>query len=199
MNFNYGERRIKVFLCNKFGIIILGESMKKDNWILTIFLITFVLSVVFSTLSNVITMKANNVVLGILLICVIILGILFDMIGTSAISGDEATFHALNSKKKKEGPIGLFIVKNGSKISSVCNDVVGDVSGIISGSIGAVLAISISSTFGFSQTLVSIVIAAIISSFTVGGKAIFKPIAVNNANNIIIRIAKIFSIFKRGK
>ena len=173
--------------------------MKKDNWILTIFLITFVLSVVFSTLSNVITMKANNVVLGILLICVIILGILFDMIGTSAISGDEATFHALNSKKKKEGPIGLFIVKNGSKISSVCNDVVGDVSGIISGSIGAVLAISISSTFEFSQTLVSIVIAAIISSFTVGGKAIFKPIAVNNANNIIIRIAKIFSIFKRGK
>jgi CBS domain containing-hemolysin-like protein len=121
------------------------------------------------------------------------------MIGTSAISGDEATFHALNSKKKKEGPIGLFIVKNGSKISSVCNDVVGDVSGIISGSIGAVLAISISSTFGFSQTLVSIVIAAIISSFTVGGKAIFKPIAVHNANNIIIRIAKIFSIFKRGK
>ena len=157
--------------------------MKKDNWILTIFLITFVLSVVFSTLSNVITMKANNVVLGILLICVIILVILFDMIGTSAISGDEATFHALNSKKKKEGPIGLFIVKNGSKISSVCNDVVGDVSGIISGSIGAVLAI----------------IAAIISSFTVGGKAIFKPIAVHNANNIIIRIAKIFSIFKRGK
>lgn len=173
--------------------------MKKDNWILTIFMITFVLSIIFSTLSNVITMKANNVVLGILLICVIVLGILFDMIGTSAISGDEATFHALNSKKRKEGPLGLFIVKNGSKISSICNDVVGDVSGIISGSIGAVLAISISSTFGFNQTIVSIVIAAIISSFTVGGKAIFKPIAVSNANNIIIRIAKIFSIFKRGK
>lgn len=173
--------------------------MKKDNWILTIFLITFILSIVFSTLSNVITMTANNVVLGILLICVIILGILFDMIGTSAISGDEATFHALNSKKKKEGPIGLFIVKNSSKISSICNDVVGDVSGIISGSIGAVLAISISSTFGFNQTLVSVIIAAFISSLTVGGKAIFKSVAVNNANNIIIRIAKIFSIFKRGK
>lgn len=172
---------------------------KKENWILIIFLITFILSVVFSTLSNIITLKANNLVLGILLICVIVLGILFDMIGTAAISAEESTFHALNSKKIKAGKVGLFIVKNGPKISSVCNDVVGDVSGIISGSIGAVLAISISSTFGFNQTLVSIVLAAIISSFTVGGKAIFKPIAIKNANNIIIRIAKIFSIFKKGK
>ena len=149
----------------------------------------FILSIVFSTLSNVITMTANNVVLGILLICVIILGILFDMIGTSAISGDEATFHALNSKKKKEGPIGLFIVKNGSKISSICNDVVGDVSGIISGSIGAVLAISISSSTGINNTLISVVIAALVSSFTVGGKAIFKSVAIKNSDAIIIKIS----------
>ena len=173
--------------------------MKKDNWILIIFLITFVLSVVFSTLSNIITLKANNLVLGILLICVIVLGILFDMIGTSAISAEESTFHALNSKKIKAGKVGLFIVKNGSKISSVCNDVVGDVSGIISGSIGAVLAISISSTFNFNQTLVSVILAALISSLTVGGKAIFKPIAIKNANEIIIRLAKFLSFFKRGK
>ena len=173
--------------------------MKKDNWILTIFLITFVLSIVFSTLSNVITLKANNIVLGILLICVIILGIIFDMIGTSAISAEESTFHALNSKKIKAGKVGLFIVKNGSKISSVCNDVVGDVSGIISGSIGAVLAASISTTFGINSTLISIALAALISSFTVGGKAIFKQIAIKNANSIIISISKILSIFKRGK
>ena len=172
---------------------------KKDNWILIIFLITFILSVVFSTLSNIITLKANNLVLGILLICVIVLGILFDMIGTAAISAEEATFHALNSKKIKAGKVGLFIVKNGPKISSVCNDVVGDVSGIISGSIGAVLAISISSTFYVNQTLISVVLAALISSFTVGGKAIFKPIAIKNANNIIISLAKFLSFFKRGK
>ena len=173
--------------------------MKKDNWILIIFLITFILSVVFSTLSNIITLKANNIVLGILLVCVIVLGILFDMIGTAAISAEEATFHALNSKKIKAGKVGLFIVKNGPKISSVCNDVVGDVSGIISGSIGAVLAISISSTFSINQTLISVVLAALISSFTVGGKAIFKPIAIKNANNIIISLAKFLSFFKRGK
>ena len=34
--------------------------MKKDNWILIIFLITFVLSVVFSTLSNIITFIRNS-------------------------------------------------------------------------------------------------------------------------------------------
>lgn len=171
----------------------------KNNWILIIFISTFVLSVVFSALSNVLTIVAPNFVLAILLVVVIALGIIFDMIGTAAISGEESTFHALNSKKIKEGKMGLFIVKNGSKISSICNDVVGDVSGIISGSIGAVLAISISSKTGINNTLISVVIAALVSSFTVGGKAIFKSVAIKNADVIIIRIAKIFSIFKKGK
>ena len=59
--------------------------------------------------------------------------------------------------------------------------------------------ITISSTFNFNQTLVSVILAALISSLTVGGKAIFKPIAIKNANDIIIRLAKFLSFFKRGK
>ena len=173
--------------------------MKKNNWIVIIFIFTFILSIVFSTLSNLLTLYAPNFVLAILLIVVIILGIIFDMIGTAAISGEEATFHALNSKKIKEGKMGLYIVKNGSKISSICNDVIGDVSGIISGSIGAVLAISISSSTGINNTLISVILAAFISAFTVGGKAIFKPIAIKNADSIIITISKILSIFKGDK
>lgn len=171
----------------------------KNNWIIVIFIMTFILSVVFSALSNVLTIIAPNFVLAILLVVVIALGIIFDMIGTAAISGEESTFHALNSKKIKEGKLGLYIVKNGSKISSICNDVVGDVSGIISGSIGAVLAISISASTGINNTLISVIIAALVSSFTVGGKAIFKPIAIKNSDAIIIRISKILSVFKKGK
>ena len=168
--------------------------MKKDHWIIIVFLLTFILSVLFSTVSNVIALSCNNIVLFIVLVLTISFGILFDLIGTAAITGNESTFHALNSKKIKGAKQGLAIVKNSNKISSFCNDIVGDICGIISGSIGAILAISLSTTFSINNTIVSIVLAAFISAFTVGGKAIFKVVAIKNADNIILVVSKFLSI-----
>ena len=96
--------------------------MKKDHWIIIVFLLTFVLSVLFSTVSNVIALSCNNVVLFIVLVLTISFGILFDLIGTAAITGNESTFHALNSKKIKGAKQGLALVKNSNKISSFCNE-----------------------------------------------------------------------------
>ncbi len=170
--------------------------MKEQNkWIITVFILTFILSVVFSSISNVVVTKFNNIVLSLLLIITISLGILFDVIGTAAISANESTFHALNSKKKKGASSALYLIKNSNKISSICNDIVGDVSGIISGSIGAMLAVSISSSYSINNIVVSIIISAIISSFTVGGKAIFKIVAINNADNIIFTVGKVINKF----
>ena len=173
--------------------------MKKDHWIIIVFLLTFILSVLFSTVSNVIALSCNNIVLFIVLVLTISFGILFDLIGTAAITGNESTFHALNSKKIKGAKQGLAIVKNSNKISSFCNDIVGDICGIISGSIGAILAISLSTTFSINNTIVSIVLAAFISAFTVGGKAIFKVVAIKNADNIILVVSKFLSIFGGNK
>lgn len=173
--------------------------MKKDHWILIVFILTFALSIAFSTISNVISVTCNNVVLFIVLIATISFGIFFDIVGTAAITGKESTFHALNSKKIKGAKQGIFIIKNSTKISSICNDIVGDICGIISGSIGAILAISLSATTGLNNTLVSIVLAAFISAFTVGGKAIFKIVAVKNADSIILGISKVLSIFGGNK
>lgn len=173
--------------------------MKKDHWIIIVFLLTFVLSVLFSTVSNVIALSCNNVVLFIVLVLTISFGILFDLIGTAAITGNESTFHALNSKKIKGAKQGLALVKNSNKISSFCNDIVGDICGIISGSIGAILAISLSNIFSINNTIVSIVLAAFISALTVGGKAIFKLVAIKNADNIILIVSKILSIFGGNK
>lgn len=173
--------------------------MKKGNWIIIVFLLTFVLSIVFSTVSNVISVKCNNIVLSIVLVIVIAFGILFDLIGTASITAKESTFHALNSKKIKGAKQGIYMIKNSNQISSICNDIVGDVCGIISGSIGAVLAISITTSTGWNNTIISIVLAALISAFTVGGKAIFKIVAINNADNIILTVSKILSIFGGNK
>ena len=169
---------------------------KKDNWVLIVFILTFILSVVFSLISNVVSVTCNNIVLFILLIITISIGVLFDLIGTGSISANEATFHALNSKRKRGAKEGIYIVKNSNKISSICNDIVGDICGIISGSIGAVLAISFSNTFAISSTTISIIMAAFISSLTVGGKAIFKKVAIKNADSIVLSVAKILSVFK---
>ena len=173
--------------------------MKKDHWIIIVFLLTFILSILFSTVSNIIAVSCNNIVLFIVLVLTISFGILFDLIGTAAITGNEATFHALNSKKIKGAKQGLAIVKNSNKISSFCNDIVGDICGIISGSIGAILAISLSTTFSINNTIVSVVLAAFISAFTVGGKAIFKLVAIKNADNIILIVSKFLSIFGGNK
>ena len=170
--------------------------MKKNNqmtWIITVFIITFVLSIIFSLVSNVFIVKLNNILLSISLLLTIAIGICFDAIGTSSISASEATFHSLSSKKVRGAKEAIILIKNSEKVSSICNDIIGDVCGIISGSIGAFLSISLSQYIN--ATLISIIIAAIISSLTVGGKAIFKQIAIKNANQILMRVSKILSIF----
>lgn len=170
--------------------------MKEQNkWIITVFILTFTLSIIFSLISNVVAVKFNNIILTILLILTIGIGILFDIIGTGVISANESTFHSLNSKKKKGASNALFLIKNSSKISSICNDIVGDVCGIISGSLGAMLAISLSVSTGINNTIVSIIVSSIISALTVGGKAIFKVIAIKNADSIIFAVGKIINKF----
>jgi len=166
---------------------------KHDNWILIVFILTFILSIIFSAISNVMAATFNEFILFIILLLTISLGILFDVIGTAVISANEASFHALNSKKMKGAAQGLFLIKNSSRISSVCNDIVGDVCGIISGALGAMIAISLSTRFGINNTIISIIVSAFISSMTVGGKAIFKKIALTRADGITLVVSKILS------
>lgn len=169
---------------------------KKDNWILTVFILTFTLSIVFSGISNVIAASFNEIVLALILVVVISLGILFDVIGTATITANEATFHSMSSKKVKGAKECISLIKNSNKISSICNDVVGDVCGIISGGLGAVLAISLSTTTGFNNTIISVLVSAFISAFTVGGKAIFKKVAIANSDNIVFSVGKVKHLFR---
>ena len=186
------------FFC---AIMYMVIKMKKEQnkWIITVFILTFILSITFSLISNVIVANFNNVVLSIILILTISLGILFDIIGTASISSNESTFHALNSKKKNGAKEALLLIKNNNKISSICNDIIGDICGIISGSLGTMLSISISSMTSMNNIVVSIILASLISALTVGGKAIFKVIAINNADSIIFTVGKIINKFSFKK
>ena len=77
------------------------KKEKKNKWIYTIFVITFMLSLVFGIISNVLIEKLNIFVAVIILVVIILIGILFDMIGMSVVSCNIATFHSMASKKKE--------------------------------------------------------------------------------------------------
>ena len=162
----------------------------KDNWILKIFILTFVLATIFGTIATLIS-EVNNIVLGIILVFVIFIGIIFDMIGVAVLTSKEDGFHALASKKIYGAKECITLLRNSAKISSICNDVIGDICGILSGTLGATLTITIAMKLKINIALVSIVVASVISMLTVGGKAIGKSIAVKKCDKIVLIVGKI--------
>ncbi len=169
--------------------------MKKDNWIVKAFLMTFFIALIFNGVSNLIIDNCNYIALIVLSIVFILIGILFDIIGTSILTAEEATFHAKSSRKIKGSKEGIYLIRNASKISSICNDVIGDICGIVSGSVGAMLSIYVSSSLNISLVITTLVISSLISSLTVGGKAIGKRYAIKNADEIVHNVGKIVSVF----
>lgn len=173
--------------------------MKNNNWIIKAFIMTFFIAAIFSTISNIIINKCSSVILLVLLsIIFILIGILFDIIGTAVLTANESTFHAKSTKKIKGSKEGVYLIKNSSTIASICNDVIGDICGIVSGSIGAILSISLANLLNISIIISTLFISSIISSITVGGKAIGKKYAIKNSDEIVFLVAKIFSKFKKN-
>ena len=170
--------------------------MKKDNWIIRAFLMTFFIALIFNTVSTIIIDNCNYIALIILSVLFISIGILFDIIGTAILTAEESNFHAKSSRKIKGSKEGIYLIKNADKIASICNDVIGDICGIVSGSVGAMLSIYLSSALSISIVITTLAISSLISSLTVGGKAIGKKYALNNADNIVHTVGEIISVFK---
>lgn len=166
------------------------------KWIAKIVLIAFIISIIFSLISEV-AIPNLNIYLSILLaLLFIFLGVIFDMIGVAVTTADEAVFNSMASKKRKGAKTAIWLKKNADKVSSFCNDVIGDICGIISGSTGAVIAINISSKFNTNQIFTTVIVMSIISAITIGGKALEKTYAINKSNKIVYKFASILSIFK---
>lgn len=169
--------------------------MKKQNWNLIVFILSFSLALVFSFLTNKLSNNASNLIMITLILLVIAIGIIFDMIGVAVLTAKESTFHAMSSKKIKGAKKATKLIRNNVRVASFCNDIIGDVCGIVSGGLGAVLAISMSKYIDV--TLATIITSAIISALTVTGKAIFKTVAVKKADNILFMASKLLSIFDK--
>lgn len=173
--------------------------MKSDYWILKVFLFTFFISLIIGGATSYISNNTHLIIIIIITILISIIGIIFDMIGTSILTANEANFHSMASYKVKGSKESIKLIKNKSAIASFCNDVIGDICGIISGSMGAIIAINLTQILKIDNTITSLLIASIISSLTIGGKAIGKNIATRKSDNIILLVGQIINTFKFKK
>ncbi len=158
------------------------------KWIATIFLSTVVISALFSTVSNALLGEAALIPAFFILLAIILVGILFDIIGVAVTAADPKPFHSMAAHRVPGAQEALKMLKNAEKVSSFCNDVVGDICGVISGTASASIVILMLSGLGAGSGIgrvLEILMAALVSGLTVGGKAIGKTFSIQQSTKIV--------------
>ncbi|HEY8443839.1 MAG TPA: hypothetical protein VIL24_03470 [Clostridia bacterium] len=181
------------------------HKQKKKNkngpkvWPLKAFFITILLSVLFNILSSIAMTNAGIIVIISVIVVLIVIGVIFDMVGMAVASCDEKPFYAMAAKKVKGAKVALKLIKNSDIVGSICSDIIGDICNIISGAASAslVLIITMRVYDDLWSSVISIAVTALLAAVTVGLKAVFKKIAVNNSTKIVSAVGKALSIFSR--
>lgn len=175
------------------------KKNSNSNWIILITVLAFVISFIFSFISEIALGNTGIFVGVIILISFILIGVIFDMIGVAVTASDEKPIHSMNAQKVKGADVATILKKHAAKVSSFCNDVVGDICGIISGSAGVSITVTLTKLSDINSLLLSLIVTALIASLTIGGKALGKGIAIKKANNILYTFSKFLSYFYKPK
>lgn len=184
-----------------------NKNRRRARWIFAIavwtFLIAIVVGFIAQYLLNVIYSMAVSFVI---LLLVIILGILFDLVGTAAAAAEIGPLNAKAARKVAGARRGVYLVKNAERVANFCNDVAGDISGILSGTLAAIIVIRLVVSLPHDQAdfYLSILLTALVAAITVGGKAWGKIIAINHSTEVMLlagllisRLEKPFTIFSK--
>jgi len=175
------------------------ERIKKEKvnkaWIVTIVTVSFIISFLLSFIANA-TIPNLSLIVGIIItLSFIFIGVIFDIIGVAVTAADEKVFHSMNSRRVKGAKVAVKFKKNADKVSNFCCDVIGDVCGVISGAAGTTIAAIMITKYHTNILLTGLFLTAIISSLTIGGKAIGKSFAINKCDIILYEFAKFISHF----
>ena len=175
------------------------ERNKTVSWVVTIFFVTILVSGTISFASDAIMAGSSMLVAFVILLAIILIGIVFDVIGVAVTSADEKPFHSMAARKVPGAQESIRLLRKAERVSSICNDVVGDICGIVSGTTGAVIVLEIQQKFGLRALFVSIVVTALISGLTIGGKAVGKEIAMKKSKQVVYFVAKLIPSRLLGK
>ncbi len=177
-----------------------GGKKTDYGWIIKTVLITFALSVTFSAVSSGVMEGVNIWIAAAILLCIVCIGILFDMIGTAVTTADEIPFHSMAAHRVRGARQAIALIGARDKVSNFCNDVIGDICGIVSGSASAVVVAYVLTAFpGGNSILISLGITGFVAALTVGGKAAGKTIAMSNCNKIVYIVATMLAVFRFGE
>ena len=170
-----------------------NQENKKEHsnrkWVIQSFIMTFILSMVFSYISTNGVSNLSLIPAILILILVILIGIFFDIVGVAVTVANEEEFHAKATKKVEGSKHSIKLIKNAPKVANICADVIGDICGVLSGAISALISVKITSQFGLNMDL-QFLLSALVSAITVGGKALGKNIANSKSTEIVHIVGK---------
>lgn len=171
---------------------------KSAKWTIKITIISFVLSIVFSFISEITSDKAHISIAFILLILLIVISIIADAVGVATTSCDLAPLLAMASRKVRGSKNAIILVKNAERVSNICCDVIGDICGIVSGACTVAIVLKLFAD-GATNYWVTIIFSSVVAALTVGGKAVMKGVAVKNSKELVMFTARLIGIFYRPK
>ena len=169
-----------------------GKTARPDfRWIALIFLTTVLISALMSFVSSNLLEGAGLALSFLILICIVLTGILFDIIGVTNCALYRSRIHV------PEAEDALRLIRNAGKVSSFCNDVIGDICGVISGSAAAVIAARVLIlSKSKSEIFITLLLSAVVSGVTVGGKACGKSLAMNSSTAVVRTAARVLCFFR---
>jgi CBS domain containing-hemolysin-like protein len=166
------------------------------RWLIRVTLISLVASIVFTLASTEILGRAGYILSFVVLAVFILIGVIFDVIGIAVATGNEAPFHSMATRRQKGAPQALKLIKNADRVTSYCNDVIGDVTGIVSGTTAALIAARLIDNLNAGNIVLPLIISALATGLTWGGKAIGKTLAFNNNTGILLGVGKVLSFLR---
>ena len=177
-----------------------NERSRTIRWVVTVFFVTLVVSGVISLISDEVMARSGLLAAFAILLCIVFLGIIFDIVGMAVATADEKPFHSMAARKVPGAQEAIRLLRNAERVSSICNDVVGDICGVVSGSASATIAALILTHVDTPwPRAVGLAMSALVAGLTVGGKAIGKTIAVNSCTRIVHLVGRILhtrNVFK---
>lgn len=178
------------------------EKIKRKKqliWALKITVISFVVSTMFSIISQTAASSANVYILFTILLIFLIINIAFDGIALAATTCPIDVVNSMASQKVKNASGAVLICKKSDKVASICADVIGDVAGILSGVCAAGIVYEIvklnQSINNVAIIFISAAISGVISAITIGGKALMKRVAMKNNIKYVLFCAKFVTPF----
>jgi hypothetical protein len=155
---------------------------------LSAFFLSFVMNMTFERLSQAIPPHFGVP----LFLFVIILGIASDSVGLAATRAKEQSLLSMASRKVPGAREAVWFVRNASRVSSVFSDLAGDVAATMAGALAVALMFRVRQYIPYVDWAVATSAAVgVASMLSVGGKALFKPVTLKYAENIILILGKI--------